>query len=61
MAMDFDMERNKAKKTADELEDALRTLKKQKAELEGKVTVTTVRNFIALVDSSGNSRIVLQF
>ena len=59
--MDFDMERNKAKKTADELEDALRTLKKQKAELEEKVTVTTVRNFIALVDSSGNSRIVLQF
>jgi hypothetical protein len=49
MAMDFDMERNKAKKTSDELEDALRTLKKQKAELEEKVTVETVRNFIALV------------
>ena len=49
MAMDFDMERNKAKKTIDELEDALRTLKKQKAELEEKVTVTMVRNFIALV------------
>ena len=49
MAMDFDMERNKAKKTIDELEDALRTLKKQKTELEEKVTVETVRNFIALV------------
>ena len=49
MAMDFDMERNKAKKTVDELEDALRTLKKQKAELEEKVTVEMVRNFIALV------------
>ena len=43
------MERNKAKKTIDELEDALRALKKQKAELEEKVTVTMVRNFIALV------------
>lgn len=47
--MDFDMERNKAKKTVDELEDALRALKKQKTELEEKVTVTMVRNFIALV------------
>lgn len=49
MAMDFDMERNKSKKTIDELEDALRTLRKQKAELEEKVTVEMVRNFIALV------------
>ena len=47
--MDFDMERNKAKKTVDELEDALRTLKKQKAELEEKVTYEMVRNFTALV------------
>lgn len=59
MAMDFDMERNKSKKTIDELEDALRTLRKQKAELEEKVTVEMVRNFIALVggDSMGSSHI----
>lgn len=43
MIMDSDMERNKSKKTIDELEDTVRSLRKQKNELEEKVKDEIVR------------------